>query len=176
MRSPASLLAACALALAPSAAYAATPSKLAYVTGLAGTRPQVHVVNTDGSGAIALGSGVDALISPDGANVAIVTPYTRRGTSLVVRPAAGGAARTLASTGDSIGPLTWSPDGALLAVVINTRRLVVIDVASGARRLVARGSIHGASFSPDGRQIAYARSVLPRLSAHVDSRGSTDLA
>jgi Tol biopolymer transport system component len=168
MKTPASLLAACALALAPAAAQAALPSKLAYVTGLAGTHPQVHVANADGSGAITLGSGVDALISPDGANVAIVTPYTRRGTSLVVRPAAGGAARTLASTGDAIGPLTWSPDGALLAVVINTRRLVVVDVASGMRRLVARGAIQGASFSPDSRRIAYARSVLPRLSAHVD--------
>jgi len=168
MRSPASLLAACALALGPAAAQAAAPSKLAYVTGLAGTHPQVHVANGDGSGAIGLGSGVDALLSPDGGSVAIVTPYTRRGTSLLVRPSAGGAARTLASTGDAIGPLTWSPDGALLAVVINTRRLVVIDVASGARRLVARGSIQGASFSPDSRRIAYARSVLPRLSAHVD--------
>jgi hypothetical protein len=170
MRTPASLLAlaVCALALAPAAAPAAPPSKLAYVTGLAGTRPQVHVANADGSGAIALGTGVDAVISPDGANVAIVTPYTRRGTSLVVRAAGGGAARTLARTGDAIGPLTWSPDGALLAVVINTRRLLVIDVASGTRRLVARGSIQGASFSPDSRRVAYARSVLPRLAAHVD--------
>lgn len=33
---------------------------------------------------------------------------------------------------------------------------------------MARGSIQGAGFSPDSRRIAYARSVLPRLSAHVD--------
>lgn len=168
MRFPASLLAACALALAPAAAAAAVPSKLAYVTGLAGTHPQVHVANVDGSGVIALGSGVDALISPDGGTVAIVTPYTRRGTSLVVRPAAGGAGRVLARTGDSFGPLTWSPDGALLAVVINTTRLVVFDVASGARHVVARGQIQGASFSPDSRRIAYARSRSARLLARVD--------
>jgi len=168
MKTPAPLLAVLAFALAPAAADAATPSMLAYVTGLAGTHPQVHVKNADGSGDVTLGTGVDALISPDGAHVAIVTPYTRRGTSLVVRPSGGGAARVLASTGDAIGPLAWSPDGALLTVVINTRRLVVIDVASGARQLVARGSIQGASFSPDSRRIAYARSVLPRLSAHVD--------
>ena len=95
MKIPASLLAASPSLLAPPAAPAATPSKLAYVTGLAGTHPQVHVANADGSGAIALGAGVDAAIAPDGANVAIVTPYTRRGTSLIVRPATGGAARTL---------------------------------------------------------------------------------
>jgi Tol biopolymer transport system component len=157
-----------ALLLAPAAASAATPTRLAYVTGLAGTHPQVHVANADGSGAVGIGAGVDALISPDGANVAIVTPYTRRGTSLVVRPASGGAARTLVRTGDSIGPLVWSPDGTRLVVVLNTRHLVVIDVATGARHTIARGTIQGASFSPDGTQVVYASSRFPRLSAHVD--------
>jgi len=168
MKTPALLLAAVALLAPAGAAHAAVPAKLAYVTGLAGNRPQVHVANLDGSDAVRLGTGVDALLSPDGANVAIVRPFTRRGTSLVVRPAGGGAARTLASTGESIGPMTWSPDGALLAVVINVRHLVVFDLASGARRIVARGSIQGASFSPDSRRIAYASSRLPRLSAFVD--------
>lgn len=171
MRSPAPLLLAVlasAFAVAPVAAQAAAPARLAYVTGLAGTRPQVHVANGDGSGAITIGRGVDALLSPDGAHVAIVTPYTRRGTSLVVRPAAGGAARTLVRADESIGPMTWSPDGALLAVVINTTRLAVVDVASGARRVIARGQIQGASFSPDGSRIAYARSRSARLLARVN--------
>ncbi|HKG38657.1 MAG TPA: hypothetical protein VKB25_06680 [Conexibacter sp.] len=157
-----------ALLAGSGAASAASPVKLAYVTGLAGTHPQVHVANGDGSGAIGIGAGVDALISPDGGNVAIVTPYTRRGTSLVVRPASGGAARTLVRTGDSIGPLVWSPDGTRLAVVLNTTRLVAIDVATGARQTLARGQIQGTSFSPDGRGIAYARSRSPRLSAPVN--------
>lgn len=168
MKTPVPLLGVLAFALAPTAAHAATPSKLAYVTGLAGTHPLVHVANADGSGAVTLGTGVDAVIAPDGANVAIVTPYTRRGTSLVVRPSGGGAARVLASTGDALGPLTWSPDGAHLAVVINTTRLVVIDVASGARHLVARGQIQGTSFSPDSRRIAYARARSARLFARVN--------
>jgi Tol biopolymer transport system component len=157
-----------ALAAASGTASAATPSKLAYVTGLAGTHPQVHVANADGSGAIAIGAGVDASISPDGASVAIVTPYTRRGTSLVVRPAGGGAARTLVRTSDSIGPVVWSPDSARLAVVVNTKRLVAVDVATGARHTIARGQIQGASFSPDGTQIAYARSRSARLLARVN--------
>ncbi|HEX7292373.1 MAG TPA: hypothetical protein VF250_14735 [Conexibacter sp.] len=170
MRTPASLLAICTLAagFVPAAAQAAVPAKLAYVTGLAGTRPQVHVANADGSGAVALGTGVDAAISPDGTQVAIVTPYTRPGTSLVVRPAGGGAARTLVRAADAIGPLTWSPGGALLAVVINTTRLVVIDVASGKRTVVARGQIQGAGFSPDSQRIAYARSRSARLLARVN--------
>lgn len=169
MKPPASLLAiAIALAIAPAAAQAAVPSKLAYVTGVAGTHPQVHAANADGSGAIGLGAGVDALISPDGATVAIVTPYRRSGTSLVVRPAGGGAARTLVSTGNSIGPLVWSPDSTRLAVVVNTKRLVAIDVATGASHTVARGQIQGASFSPDGSQIAYSRSRSARLLAPVN--------
>lgn len=168
MRSPAPFLAMLALLLAPTAAHAATPAKLAYVTGLAGTHPQVHVANADGSGAIRVGAGVDALISPDGASVAIVTPYTRRGTSLVIRPAGGGAARTLVRTGDSIGPLVWSPDGTRLAVVVNTKRLAAIDVATGAQHTIARGQIQGASFSPDGSQISYARSRSARLLARVN--------
>lgn len=147
---------------------AAVPAKLAYVTGIAALHPVVHVANADGSGAIAIGAGVDALISPDGTNVAIVTAYTRRGTSLVVRPAAGGAARTLVQASDSIGPLVWSPDGTRIAFALNTTRLVVVDVASGARTTLARGQIQGQSFSPDGTQIAYARSRSARLSAPVN--------
>jgi Tol biopolymer transport system component len=168
MRSPASFLAMLALLLVPAAAHAAAPVKLAYVTGLAGTHPQVHVANADGSGAIGVGSGVDAVISPDAATVAIVTPYRRSGTSLVVRPAGGGPARTLVRTGSSIGPLTWSPDSSVLVVVVNTTQLVAIDVVTGARHTVARGQIQGASFSPDGSQIAYARSRSARLLAPVN--------
>jgi hypothetical protein len=171
MRSPAPLLATLALALAPAAAQAATPTKVSYVTGLAGTHPQVHVANANGSGAVAVGPGVDAVLSPDGAAVAIVTPYTRSGTSLVVRPAAGGAPRTLLKAAESIGQIEWSPDGARLAVTVNlvrSARLVVIDVADGARRVVASGQLQGASFSPDGTRIVYARSRSLRLLARVN--------
>src|SRR6478672_1401313 len=95
---PIGMVAALALLAGASTAHATVPAKLAYVTGLAGTHPVVHVANADGSGAVAIGRGLEGLISPNGTSVAIVTPYTRRGTSLVVRPAGGGAARTLASS------------------------------------------------------------------------------
>ena len=163
--STASIAAAISLALAPAAVQAgAVPTKLAYVTGLTGTHPVVHVANADGSGAIAIGSGADALISPTGTQVAISTPLTSRGTSLVVRPAAGGAARTLVRASDSVDQLAWSPDGARLAVVVNATRLEVIDVASGAARTIARGGqVQGASFSPDSARVVFATTRSTRL-------------
>ncbi len=152
------------LAAAAAAPAAALPAKLAYVTGLAGTHPLVHVANADGSGAIAIGSGAEALISPDAAEVAIVTPFTRSGTSLVVRPAGGGAARTLVRASDSVDQLAWSPDGARLAVVVNATRLEVVDVASGAAHTIARGGqVQGVSFSPDSKQVVYATTRSTRL-------------
>lgn len=158
--------AAALLGIVPAAAAAAAPARLAYVTGLAGGKPVVHVA--DASGSWRLGQGVDALISPDGANVAIVTPYTRRGTSLVVRAATGGAARTLVPETDYVGQVAWSPDGARIAVVVDDRRLVVIEVASGARTVIARGWIQGASFSPGGGRIAFARSRRMHPSSPVN--------
>ncbi len=168
--STASIAAAVALVLAPAVVQAgAVPTKLAYVTGLAGTHPVVHVANADGSGAIALGSGADALISPTGAEVAIVTPLTSRGTSLVVRPAGGGAARTLVRASDSVDQLAWSPDGARLAVVLNATRLETIDVASGAVHTIARGGqVQGVSFSPDSTRVVYATTRSTRLYVPVN--------
>lgn len=163
-----SLLAALLLAAVVPAAPAATPAKLVYVTGLAGAHPVVHVANADGGGAIVLGPGADALISPDGASVAILTPYTRNGSSLVVRPAGGGAARVLVARAGELDQLAWSPDGTKLAVVVNGTRLDAIDIASGVRHALARGQIQGASFSPDGAKVVYARSRSASLGAPVN--------
>jgi Tol biopolymer transport system component len=156
------------VAIAPATALAATPARIAYVTGLAGTRPQVRVADADGGGDRRLGPGIDALISPDGVNVAIVTPFERAGTSLVLRPTSGGEARTLLEPTDSLSQLTWSPDGTRLAVVANMKRLLVVDITSGERRLVARGQVQGVSFSPQGDRIAYASSRTLKPSARVN--------
>lgn len=157
------------LPLLPSAgASAATPARIAYVTGLAGAHPQVRVANADGSGARLLGPGLDALISPDGAHVAILTPYRRAGTALVVRPADGGDARTLVPATDSLAQWAWSPDGTRIAVVADMKRLLVVDITSGARRVAARGQIQGVSFSPDGSRIAYGRSRGSELDAPMN--------
>ncbi|MCW5825591.1 MAG: PD40 domain-containing protein [Gemmatimonadaceae bacterium] len=71
--------------------------------------------------------------------------------------------RALTAGGDDISA-RWSPDGKLVAFVRGGRELRVVDVASGAERLVARGAQLGRvpfvpernfAFSPDGSQLAY---------------------
>jgi Tol biopolymer transport system component len=152
----------------PAAAGAATPAQLVYLTGLAGTHPVVHVAAGDGSGARTLGPGVDAQISPDGANVAIITPYGRNGTTLVVRPTAGGAARTLSGPHDTIGPLTWSPDGTHLAAVVESSRLLVFDIVGGTKSVVARTQVQGVTFSPQSDRIAWGGTPSTRRQTPVN--------
>jgi hypothetical protein len=159
-----------ALALGPASAVAdaAVPTRIAYVAGLATTHPTVHVARADGSGSVLLGPGEDVVLSPDAASAGIVTPYTRKGITLVVRPATGGPARLLAAASQSISPPVWSSDAKLLAVVLNDTRLVVIDPATGATRTIAKGQIQGVSFSPQSDRLVYARSKSLQLSAPVN--------
>jgi Tol biopolymer transport system component len=163
--------AAAALALAAAPATAAPTPRIAYVTGLAGTRPQVRIANADGTGAALLGPGADATLAPDGQQVAIVTSFTRSGaSSLLVRPAGGGgAARPLvrSSRGSILEPV-WSPDSRLVAVVVDETRLVVVNAATGARRVVAQGQIQGASFSPQSDRVVYGISRSLSLSSPVN--------
>ena len=111
MKIPAPLLAVLASALVPVTAHAATPSKLAYVTGLAGTHPRVHVANADGSGAVALGTGVDAAISPDGRRIAYARsalPRLLAHVDMYVANADGSGTRRITHDGRSLWPI-WGP-------------------------------------------------------------------
>lgn len=156
-----------ALCLA-GAARADVTARLAYVAGLAGAHPQVMAAAADGSGPRSLGPGRDALLAPDGAQVAILTPLTRRGTSLLVRPLDGGPARTLAHASEFLEQVVWSPDAKLLAAVVDDERLEVINVATGARRVVARGLIRGVSFSPQSDRVVYGRAPARGLAARTN--------
>jgi tricorn protease len=71
--------------------------------------------------------------------------------------------RALTAGGDDVTP-RWSPDGARIAFVRGGAELRVVEVATGAERLLARGRQLGrvpfvpernVVFSPDGRHLAY---------------------
>ncbi len=158
---------------AGAAAAAAQPARLVYLTDFAGARPVVWGANADGSSPVQLGMGAgDLKLSPDGETVAIATPISEEtGNALDVASAtAPGPARTLLHARNFLDLLAWSPDSARLAVLVDDQpdppggeprvpsgKLVVVDIKTGAKTVVAHGGIGSASFSPSGGQIAFER-------------------
>lgn len=145
-------------ALATTAAIPATAgATLVYTKGTASQ--SIWVAADDGSGARRLVAGTTAHVSADGSLVSYATPMTSDGDStLRVIPAAGGPPRDLVPH-LQYGAFAWSSDGRWIAATsgpeVGRRRLVLVDVATGTRRTLARGSFTGASFSPDSRQLVY---------------------
>jgi hypothetical protein len=165
-----------AVGVVPAAAAPADAGRLTYLVGIDGDSPVVWGAHADGSGRVRLAVGADqAKISPDGGTVALDEP-DGSGSSLVIAPSgdpAGTAppARRLLRAKEDLILLAWSADGSELAVEADDR-LVVVDVASGAKHVIARGLGFEASFSPSGRQLVYAHSIIVRFAAHVASLGS----
>jgi len=111
----------------------------------------VWVAEADGSDArkvVATGS-VDG-VSPDGRWLTYLKPYDEEG-RLYLRDLETGTTRDLGPT----MPLAWSPDGRTLATS-NRSHLALVDAESGASRKVAEGEVWHATFSPDGKAIAFA--------------------
>ena len=134
MRRP---LVACALVAAalPSSAHAT----LVYSKNP--THTSVWVAADDGSGARRLASGSSPKVSPDGLTVAfsVVGDQRTYRPDLMIVPAGGSApARVLGKAWRDVFTFAWSPDSRTIATVvgpeIGTKRLVLIDVASGAMR------------------------------------------
>jgi hypothetical protein len=143
------------------------------------TRSAHHATGTvwdadaDGGNPVRVAAGaLQAMASPDGANVALIVPdRSGSGSSIDVVPSpalllAGApvgiapASRRVVHAKDPLELLTWSPDGRKLAVLTDGG-LAVVDVASGAERLVARGDVGSATFSPSSAQLVYASFGLP---------------
>lgn len=105
----------------------------------------------------------DPTIAPDGRHVAFEVSNENSETSRVVIAAVGtGRSRSLAS-GSSVWA-SWSPDGSLL--LVRTERAEgrfeyrIVDVRSSRPpRLVAVGDLGSEQWSPDGRRLAFVRTV-----------------
>ena len=129
---------------------------------------QVFVVPAEGGVPTAIGQGHAPIFSPDGERLA----FTRRGEVwLWIR---GGEARRIARVDGSIDRLTWSPDGTqlLFSEDRDDHSLVAVLGADGQRlRYLDPGLGQSVEpiFSPDGRQVAFIRSVSPPAGAGADS-------
>jgi Tol biopolymer transport system component len=140
------------------------------------THSSVWVAADDGSGARRLASGSAPRISPDGLTVAFSVVGDQRNyrPDLMLAPADGSAPpRVLSKAWRDIFTFAWSPDSKTIATVvgpeIGTKRLVLIDIATGVQRTVARGEFAGVSFSPAGDQIVYSRAAqTDRYPPHSD--------
>jgi Tol biopolymer transport system component len=154
------LLAVLATLALPATAHAT----LVFERGLAKT--SVWVANDDGSGAKRLVTGTQPHVSRDGKTVLYVTGAGEQSPELREIPAIGGASRRLVRN-LRFGAFAWSADGRFVAVQtgpLNGRqRLTLIDRTSGSARTVASGAFYGASFSPAGDQLVYARAPRDAL-------------
>ncbi|HET7458227.1 MAG TPA: hypothetical protein VFJ74_11295 [Gemmatimonadaceae bacterium] len=134
-------------------------SRIAFVRG-----GRVYVVDTDGAGVRAItesGLALSPAWHPNGRAVAY-SAFGPRGTEIVVRDLAGGAARTIRATpgGLNITP-TFTPDGSTLVYAHGEEAgtdLVAVPADGGsARRItVGRGSDNvSPTVSPDGQRVAF---------------------
>jgi Tol biopolymer transport system component len=163
--------AALAAALIAASLAAAAPAGATIVFEKSPFRPTVWAAADDGSAPVQLAAGELPKIAPDGTTVAYETPY--RGTTrptLRVIPATGGDSRLLLKpVWFSFG---FSPDSRTIAAVtgkeVGRKRLVLIDVASGAVRTVAHGQFSGFGFSPDGAMLVFARAPKDAYPPHSD--------
>ena len=113
------------------------------------------------------GSGADQVFSRDGKQIAY-NSFTKDWVpqlQLRIRNLDGSGFRTLYSEKDSyVRPLDWSPDaGSILALRHSNKanELILISTADGSVRVLRSSTseawslLHGTSFSPDGRSVAF---------------------
>jgi Tol biopolymer transport system component len=156
----AALAAAAALLALPAAAQAT----LTFVRNP--LNPSVWSAADNGSGQLRLAPGSNPRISPDGQIVAFL--HQGKGSSsqpeLMLVPADGSAPVSRLAVGwRETSTFDWSPDSASIAAVrgpeLGLKRLVLIDVVTGAQQTIARGFFSGVSFAPEGGQLVYGRAA-----------------
>jgi Tol biopolymer transport system component len=164
------LIAASAVLASLLALPAAAEATLAYVK--APLNPSVYAAADNGSAAHRLGPGSNPRVSPDGESVAYLHEGPGSAQELKLAPAAGGTSRTLMAGWRESFYLAFSPDSKTIAALrgpeIGKLKLVLIDLASGAQRVVATGYFSGFSFSPQGDELVYARATSDNYPAPSD--------
>lgn len=149
---------------------AAAQATLAFVRNP--LQPVVFVAEDDGSKAHKLARGTSPRVSPDGQTVVYLREGPGHKQEMRAAPPTGAVARTLMVGWRETSYLAFSPDSQKLAALrgpeLGKRKLVIIDLASGAQRVIARGYFSGFSFSPDGGELVYSRAPSERFPPRTD--------
>ncbi len=160
------LVAATALLALPAAAEAT----LTYVKNP--LHPVVYAAADNGSGAHKIGSGRSPRVSPDGQLIAYLHEGAGHAQELKLVAASGAGSQTLMVGWQDTFYLAFSPDSTTIAALrgpeLGKRKLVLIDLATGAQRTVANGYFSGFSFSPEGDELVYARAGSESFPPHSD--------
>lgn len=126
--------------------------------------PTVWSAADNGSNQRRLAPGSNPRVSPNGEIVAFL--HQGKGSSsqpeLMLVPADGSAPVSRLAVGwREVSAFDWAPDSASIAAVLGpelgSKRLILIDVVSGAQQTIASGFFSGVSFAPQGGQLVYSR-------------------
>jgi Tol biopolymer transport system component len=155
-----SLLGALVAAIALLALPVAAEATLVYVKNP--FKPAVFAANDNGGGAFRVGAGTSPRVSPDGDAIAYAFESSNGKRQLKIAAAQGGGSATVMNNFQDTYNFAFSPDSKLIAALrgpeLGKRTLVLLDVTSGTLlRKVDTGYFSGLSFSPDGTELAYAK-------------------
>jgi dipeptidyl aminopeptidase/acylaminoacyl peptidase len=160
------LVTAFALLAAPAAADAA----LTFVRNP--LKPAVYVANDNGTQPRKVGPGTNPHMAPDGNSVAYLREGPGHAQELAIAPVAGGPSRTLLNGFRGSNDLAFSPDSSQILAQrgpeIGKRKLVLLDLASGAQAVVASGFFNGFSFSPEGDEFVYGKAPTEKYPPRSD--------
>jgi hypothetical protein len=129
---------------------------LAYTKNADTTRQSVWVADRNGKHGRRLARGRAPVVSPDGRQVAFAGGCTgdppAECTKLFVVSSGGGTPRSLGPGEEPV----WTRDSSRI-VARSGRQLVSIEVESGEKAMLDRGSFFGWTIAPSGRKVAYGR-------------------
>ncbi|HEX6666164.1 MAG TPA: hypothetical protein VF081_06175 [Solirubrobacterales bacterium] len=161
------LAVAAALLVIPAAAQAT----LAFVRNP--LKPVVFVANDDGSGVRKVDAGTGPRVSPDGQTVVYFHEGPGHSQEMKALSLQGAIVKTLMVGWQETQYLAFSPDSKTIAALrgpeIGKRKLVLINVATGAQQVVAQGYFSGMSFDPGGSgQLVYSRAPSEKYPPRSD--------
>ncbi|MGB7588827.1 MAG: hypothetical protein WBM00_08980 [Solirubrobacterales bacterium] len=133
--------------------------------------PVVYAARDNGSGAHRIAAGRNPRVSPDGQTIVFLNEGSGHSQDMMVA-VAGRSPRKLMTAWRESFYVAFSPDSTTIAALrggeLGRRTLVLVDIASGAQRVIARGYFSGFSFSRDGSELVYSKAGSERFPPRSD--------